>query len=58
MWGIIFSPILHLVCEYGVHQHEAHMLRCPEVGDGKGRTLEVAEDDEEWCEQGGTGRCE
>ena len=31
-------------------QNAAHILQCKEVGDRKGRTLEEAEKDEEWCE--------
>ena len=30
-------------------QNAAHILQCKEVGDGKGRTLEQAAEDEEWC---------
>jgi len=26
-----------------------HLLQCPLVGDGSGRTLEQAEQDSEWC---------
>ena len=31
-------------------QNSAHILRCEEIGDGKGRKREEAEEDEEWCE--------
>lgn len=30
-------------------QDAAHLMRCKEVGDGKGRTIEQAREDLEWC---------
>ena len=38
------------VCQTKPSQNAVHILQCVETGDGKGRTLEEAETDEEWCE--------
>jgi len=32
-----------------IAQNAAHLLRCPLVGDGKGRSLEEARQGPEWC---------
>ena len=37
------------VCEERTLQNGAHLLSCSGVGDGKGRTLEEAAEDMEWC---------
>jgi len=31
-------------------QNAAHLMRCPWVRDGKGRTSEILCEDEKWCE--------
>jgi len=37
-------------CDNWTIQNAAHLYLCPWVGDGKGRTVEVIWQDEEWCE--------
>lgn len=37
-------------CKCGEPQNVVHILKCTLVGDGKGRSKEQAEKDEEWCE--------
>ena len=37
-------------CQHNQRQNAAHILQCKEVGDGKGRSIDQAEGDEEWCE--------
>ena len=39
------------VCDGWTPQTAAHLLSCPWVGDGKGRTSEQLWGDEEWCEK-------
>ena len=36
-------------CEESQHQNAAHLLKCREIGDGKGRSMEEVFGDEEWC---------
>ena len=38
-------------CICGDPQNAAHLLGYKLVGDGKGRTREQIEDDQEWCEE-------
>jgi len=38
------------VCDRWTPQNAAHLMICPWVGDGKGRTQEKMWEDEEWCE--------
>ena len=38
-------------CEPQTIQNAAHVLKCKLIGDGKGRTLEQAEEDLEFCTQ-------
>jgi len=38
------------VCDRWTPQNAAHLMRCPWVGDGIGRTQEKIWEDEEWCE--------
>ncbi|KAF8417562.1 hypothetical protein EV426DRAFT_699641 [Tirmania nivea] len=47
--GRAADPVCGL-CEVGVAQNAAHLLRCPGVADGKGRRWEEIWDDPEWCE--------
>ena len=35
-------------CGCGIPQNAAHLLKCTEVGDGKGRSREEMLQDEEW----------
>jgi len=37
-------------CDGWTVQNAAHLLSCPWVGDGKGRTREMLWEDEKWCE--------
>ena len=37
------------LCDQRVIQNATHALKCQLVGDGKGKTLEQAEGDEEFC---------
>ena len=37
-------------CPDKTPQNAAHIRQCKEIGDGKGRTMEEAEEDPEWCE--------
>ena len=39
------------VCDGWTPQNAAHLLQCPWVGDGKGRTREAMMGDESWCEE-------
>jgi len=39
------------VCDGWTPQNAAHLYECPWVGDGKGRTRELAVKDEKWCEE-------
>ncbi|KAF8417926.1 hypothetical protein EV426DRAFT_710120 [Tirmania nivea] len=48
--GRVEDPLCGL-CEEGIAQNTVHLLRCPEVADGKGREWEQIWDDPEWCEQ-------
>ena len=36
-------------CDGWTVQNAAHLLSCPWVGDGKGRTREMLWKDEKWC---------
>lgn len=36
-------------CDCREVQNPVHLLRCPLVGDEKGRTIEECYGDEEWC---------
>jgi len=38
------------VCDGWTAQNAAHLMRCPGVGDGRGREWEAMWKDEEWCE--------
>jgi len=38
------------VCDGCTAQNAAHLMGCPWVGDGKGRTSEMLWEDEKWCE--------
>jgi len=38
------------ICDRWTPQNAAHLLRCPWVGDGIGRTQEAIWSDERWCE--------
>jgi len=66
MWGLVYvttdrGPLKHWLwaigragdsrCECGTTQNAVHLLRCPLVGDGRGRTLEEAGQDPEWCRE-------
>lgn len=48
-WLWVIGPAEDDKCECGVAQNAAHLLRCSLVGDGKGRTVEEAMEDREWC---------
>ena len=37
------------MCDCGVTQNAAHLLQCPLVGDGKGKSMEQCQQDEVWC---------
>ena len=37
------------LCDCGRIQNAVHLLCCPLIGDGKGRTLEECMEDSEWC---------
>jgi len=37
-------------CDGWTPQNAAHLLRCPWVGDGRGRSSEQIWEDEKWCE--------
>ena len=39
------------LCGCGEVQNAAHLLRCPLIGDGKGRSLEECLEDSEWCKK-------
>jgi len=38
------------VCDGWTPQNAAHLCQCPRVGDGRGRTREMIQEDEKWCE--------
>jgi len=50
LWEIGKSGEQWCVCDGWTPQNAAHLLECPWVGDGKGRTSEMIWEDERWCE--------
>jgi len=50
LWEIGKSEEQQCVCDGWTAQNAAHLMECPWVGDGKGRTSEMLWDDEKWCE--------
>jgi len=52
LWEIGKSEELWCICDgHGwTPQNAAHLLGCPWVGDGKGRTNMQVWEDERWCE--------
>ena len=38
------------MCDGWTPQNASHLLGCPWVGDGRGRTGEMIWEDAEWCE--------
>ncbi|KAF8418750.1 hypothetical protein EV426DRAFT_704571 [Tirmania nivea] len=39
------------LCERGIAQNAAHLLSCPGMADGRGRSWERIWEDAEWCEK-------
>ena len=39
------------LCDCGEVQNGIHLLHCPLIGDGKGRSLEECMKDSEWCKE-------
>ena len=37
------------LCDCGEVQNAVHLLRCPLIGDGRGRSRDDCYKDEEWC---------
>jgi len=50
LWEIGKSVEPWCVCDGWMPQNAAHLLGCPWVGDGRGRTSEQVWEDEKWCE--------
>jgi len=50
LWEIGKSEEPWCVCDGWTPQNAAHLLGCPWVGDGRGRTSEQVWEDEKWCE--------
>jgi len=50
LWEIGKSVEPCCVCDGWTPQNAAHLLRCPWVSDGRGRTSEQVWEDEMWCE--------
>ena len=50
LWEIGKSEERSCVCDGWTAQNETHLMGCPWVGDGKGRTSEMLWEDEKWCE--------
>jgi len=49
LWEIGKSEGPQCVCDGWTAQNAAHLMECPWVGDGKGRTRELLWGDEKWC---------
>jgi len=50
LWEIGKSENSQCVCDGWTAQNAVHLLSCPWVGDGKGRTFDMIWEDEKWCE--------
>jgi len=50
LWEIGKCEEQWCVCDDWAPQNAAHLMGCPWVGDGKGRTSEMLWEDEKWCE--------
>ena len=50
LWEIGKSENPQCVCDGWTAQNAVHLLSCPWVGDGKGRTFDMLWEDEKWCE--------
>jgi len=50
LWEIGKSEERWFVCDGWTAQDVAHLMGCPWVGDGRGRTSEMLWEDEKWCE--------
>ena len=48
-WQWIIGRADHQLCRYGQIQNAVHLTRCQLVADGRGRSLEQAWEDKEWC---------
>ena len=50
-WVWIIGRSQEQLCACGEVQNAVHIRRCGLVGDGKGRSIEEAMKDREWCEE-------
>ena len=51
LWVIDIGRTQEPACDCMEIQNAVHMRRCKLVGDGRGRSMEEAMEDEEWCKE-------